>query len=263
MQEIAQSFSTLLEEMYRTSSRSHKRIAKWLLDNRTLAPELSLDELAHVTGSSRSTVVRFCKVLGLDGYRDLKRMLVRPLVQSVGRFDEDGVVRQTLQLTEEAVAETFLNLDYDGYQQAIQLCAVAPYLLWFGSTESGALAQCGSHKCALLGMKSRVFIDHGSFVAQSTLVNPTDVFVAISWGGDGDHLRRPVLQAKSLGLPIVGITAERFSWLTEVATVSLLAGKKYVSYQGRQVTIRAGQEALINTLVLETAKARGINWILR
>lgn len=250
----------LLEEIYKKSSRSHKRIAKWLLDNPGSALELSLDELAAATGSSRSTVMRFCKTLGLDGFRDLKRLLVRPLAQNTCGFAEDEVVEYAFQLTNEAVRETLLNFDYAEFNKAIQLCAHAPYLLWFGSTESGSLAQCGSHKCALLGMKSRLFMDHGSFLAQSTLVSPADVFIAVSWGGNGDHLRRPVLKAKELGLPIVGITAERFSWLTEVATAYLIAGNKYVSHQDRLITIRAGQEALINTLVLKTAQMRGINW---
>ena len=249
-----------LEELYKHSSRSNKRIAKWLLDNPGSALELSLDELAAVTGSSRSTVVRFCKALGVEGFRELKRQLVRPLAQDTRSLANDEVVEFAFELTHAAVRETLLNFDYAEFTKAVELCAAAQYLLWFGSTESGWLAQCASHKCGLLGIKSRVFVDYGSFMAQSTLVSPEDVFIAVSWGGDGEHLRRPVLMAKELGLPIVGITAERFSWLADTATACLVAGNKCVSKENRLVTIRAGQEVLMNLLVLKTARARGIEW---
>lgn len=248
------------EWLYHNSTRSHKRIAKWLLDNPTRALEMSLDELAEATGCSRSTVMRFCKSVGADGFRELKRMLARPVSQAASRYSQDEVVDWLLQMTEETVRETFIHLDYDSLELALELCRDARYLLWFGSTESGAIAQCAAHKCSLLDMNSREFIDFGSFLAQSNLLGPTDVFIAISWGGDGNHLRPPVLEAQELGIPVIAITTQRFSWLAQTATVALIAGGKYISYQGRQVTIRAGQEALVNTLILKTAKVRGIAW---
>ena len=48
-------------------SRSNKRIAKWLLDNPGFALELSLMS-SGCYWKFRSTVVRFCKALGVEGF---------------------------------------------------------------------------------------------------------------------------------------------------------------------------------------------------
>lgn len=260
MAQLANEAGPSLEWMYQNSSKSHRKIAKWLMENPTTALEVSLDELAESVGCSRSTIMRFCRLMGADGFRDLKRLLVRPISQAASRTSKDEIINWTLKVTEETIRETFVNLDPDMILQAARLCETARYILWFGSTESGALAQCAAHKCSLLGMNSREFIDYGSFLAQANLLGPQDAFIAISWGGDGNHLRPPVIKAQQLGMPVVAITATRFSWLAKNATVALIAGGKYVTYQGHQVTIRAGQEALINTLIFRTARARGITW---
>ena len=252
----------ILSDQYDGLSRVHKRIARWILDHPSRTLEISLNELVEATGSSRSTILRFCQVLGMDGFKELKRFLARPMGQAAAAIGEDEVLQWVVRGTEEALHDSFAHLSPEEFARAADLCAQAQRIVWFGSTESGFLAQCAAHKCSMLGIQSQVYWDFRSFMANVRFITDKDVLIAISWGGDGEHIRRPVSQAKAQGVPIVAITATRFSWLEEAADVTLVVGNKYALHDHHKITLRAGQEAMSNALIFKTAQRRGIHWEL-
>ena len=78
-----------------TLSRSETRIAEWIRENPRETVDASIGEVAAIAGVSEPTVIRFCRRLGLSGFRDLKTRLVAAL-QSPENFlhrdvdDDDG-----------------------------------------------------------------------------------------------------------------------------------------------------------------------------
>ena len=253
-------FVRAIEAVYPSTTRAQRRFAEWLLENSSDVLKSTSEELAKAAGVSRSTILRFCHLLGVDGYHGLRNLVAASIGQQVRRTDADAVVNWLIGVTGETIRDTFMSFDLDAFDKAIEICTKARNMIWFGQVESGSLAQCASHKCSLLGMDSRVYVDVATFEMQSRLINSEDVVIVISWGGDGEHVRRAVAIARSIGIPIIGITVTRFSWLTEVASIALIGGGKFAIHDDRKVTVRAGQEALLNALILKTAAARNIRW---
>ncbi|PRO64862.1 MurR/RpiR family transcriptional regulator [Alkalicoccus urumqiensis] len=64
-----------LTEAYTSLSKSHKKIAAYLLENRERAPFLTASRLAENVKVGEATVIRFASVLGYKGYPDLQRHL--------------------------------------------------------------------------------------------------------------------------------------------------------------------------------------------
>lgn len=256
------SLSKTVKEQYETLSRVHRRIAKWLIQNPSKALELNLDEMATATGSSRSTILRFCQTIGVEGFKDLKAMLAQPVNHSLQHVADDDVLEWVYVSTETALRDTFSQLAPEVFHAAAQNCSQARQIVWFGSLESGYMARCSAHKCSLLGIESLAYSEHRSFQNNVRFITSQDVLIAISWGGDGDHIRGPLEQARIRGVPIIGLTADPLSRLAEIADWALVAGNQHAVHDQRQITIRAGQEALANALIFKVASLRGTRWKL-
>ena len=56
----------------RSPDRTMAALSQWIINNQGRAAGLSISSLAQQTGVSETTVFRFCKLLGLNGYKDLR-----------------------------------------------------------------------------------------------------------------------------------------------------------------------------------------------
>ena len=59
-----------LEANLQSFNRSQKKIALFVLENPSRIKELELNEFAALSGTSRSTVLRFLQQLGYSGFRE-------------------------------------------------------------------------------------------------------------------------------------------------------------------------------------------------
>ncbi len=57
-------------------------VIKFIIDNLDLVVNMTINELAQSTYSSRTTIIRICKKLGFKGYRDFKIELTRSIESS-------------------------------------------------------------------------------------------------------------------------------------------------------------------------------------
>ncbi|WP_077613048.1 MurR/RpiR family transcriptional regulator [Clostridium sp. Marseille-P2415] len=60
---------------------SERIISQYILKNKDLILEMSIQELALNTNSSTSTIVRLCRKIGLKGYKDFKIKFSAELLQ--------------------------------------------------------------------------------------------------------------------------------------------------------------------------------------
>lgn len=60
-------------------TNSEKAIAQFILDNPSKFQNLTSEELANKTYTSRATVIRLCKKLSTSGYREFQRMIISDL----------------------------------------------------------------------------------------------------------------------------------------------------------------------------------------
>jgi len=81
----------LLEENFDNFTPTQKRIAQYLLSNRDEASFLTADEIATQIDTVPSTVVRFAKDIGYDGYTSLQkdlRKLIMKKINNIGQLEK-------------------------------------------------------------------------------------------------------------------------------------------------------------------------------
>ena len=66
-----------MTEQYNSLTRSGKKLANYILSNTAETQYLSISSLAENSGVSEATITRFCRMLGLGGYHELKLALAK------------------------------------------------------------------------------------------------------------------------------------------------------------------------------------------
>lgn len=79
MSTIYQNIAGKIPEM----SKSHVRIATYIIENQTTAPFLTVGKLAKMTGVSDATVVRFAVSLGYSGYAEMQQYMQNSVQQQL------------------------------------------------------------------------------------------------------------------------------------------------------------------------------------
>ena len=232
---------------------SQRKIAQYILDHSAEIPRLDLEELAERLETSRSSVIRLCRRIGLEGYRDLQKHCV-----SKNDFvDSFGTLPWCYDAAAEVVEQTFAQLDRHDFLEVLDRCATAERVFWYGLGESGLLASIGNYKCWHLGINSAAFVEPAGFRSAAAMLKPNDVLITISMSGNGDYLREPVSMARQRGLYLVGMTSDRFSWLAKNVDMTLYAAAKIVHAGSEFIGIKAGFEALITSLAIQICEYVG------
>lgn len=85
----------LIDEKYTHLSKGQQKIANLILANPNKLVELTAKELADILKLSESTIVRFAQELGLDGYRDLKNLIIDEVKSSSTSIDRMNIFSET------------------------------------------------------------------------------------------------------------------------------------------------------------------------
>ncbi len=124
-------------------SKTHKKIAEYLLSNYESAAFLTSIVLARNCGVSESSVIRFSMMLGYSGFTEMQQGLQDviavsfpckkrlEMVQSQ-MSDNGSILDMILKKNIEGIQRTFLGLDKDLFQRAVKLLAEAErvFFIW-------------------------------------------------------------------------------------------------------------------------------------
>lgn len=80
---ISSEYRKKLQKIYPNLTRSQKKVAEFIIDNPSKITLLSADELAKACGVSETTVIRFARNLGYEGYSAMKEEFQRALVGNI------------------------------------------------------------------------------------------------------------------------------------------------------------------------------------
>lgn len=117
-----------MTEQYNSMTRSGKKLANYILSNTAETQYLSITSLAENSGVSEATITRFCRMLGLNGYHELK-LAVDLLVQArhVYCFGQGGsmVTAKEAWALFATVTPKFIHIE-DSHMQTIATALLTP-----------------------------------------------------------------------------------------------------------------------------------------
>ncbi len=220
------SFLVRLQAAREAMRPSEQKLADLVLAAPDAAVEWTMDEIAARAEVSAPTVVRFCNAVGCKGFRDFKLTLARDRGQAVHFAHpdvdpddtSDVVARKIVDGAIAALVEVRRDLPAEAVAAAARVLAKARRIEFYGSGNSGIVAQDIQHKFFRLGMPTVAYTDPHVFCMSALTLRAGDAVVAISNSGRTSDVLEAAREARAAGADVVAITRDG-SPLAELASV--------------------------------------------
>ncbi len=195
-------------------SPSERRVGQWILDHPKEAASTTLARLAGECGTSEPTVVRFCRRVGLGGFRELAIRLTEALSQpativhrDVGPDDStsDAVIK-VMDASIQSLIEMRAQLSSMPIDEAVNAMASARQIAFAGLGASGHVARDASHKFFRLGIPCTSLRDTSMILQFAAIVEPDDVLVLLSHTGRWPQLSTAARLARERGATVIALT---------------------------------------------------------
>jgi DNA-binding MurR/RpiR family transcriptional regulator len=210
---------------------SEARVANWIMQQPQKIIHLSMAQVAQACGVSDTTVLRFCRNTGFQGYTDLKLSIARDVVSPTQIIHDDiaegdgpaVVARKVFMSNIQALYDTLEVLDEGALTKAINLLTGARRILIVGVGTSGPVVHSMYNMLMRLGLNCKAETDSYLQLMEVALLGPGDVVVAISQSGSSIDSVLTLKQAKENGAATICITGNAQSSITDHANVTLLS----------------------------------------
>lgn len=203
-------------------------VARAALADPAAVSQLSITELASLSGASPATVTRFCRDLGLASYAQLRLRLAASaellkgdgggLTGDIARGDLlADVVRKVARSDAHTVEDTVDQLDVTVLATVVDRVARARDVEIFGAGTSGAVGTYIQSKLRSLGIPAVAFTDTDNALMSVAQAGPKHVVLAISHTGATVDAYRVIREAGRHGACTVAITSNPRSALAMLA----------------------------------------------
>ncbi len=181
-------FMKNISQNYDGFTNSHKIVADFMMDNLDYIAFATLEDLASKVGVSTTTVIRFARVLGYDGYSEMQKAIQENIKNKValpdrldvsGQLPGNGLLKDSFANDIRNIEETFSNISEEVLGEAIQMISGADTVYVLGMRSSYALAHYMFSRIAQLRENVRLIQSTGMFFPEEmTSAKEGDVCIA-------------------------------------------------------------------------------------
>ncbi len=233
---------------------AEQKVAQWVLQHPEEVIHMSMAQVARECGVSDTTVLRFCRAAGFQGYTDMKLSIVQDLATPTQLVHDDisedddaiTIARKVFHSNIRALQDTLEVLDGDALTKAVDMIASAKRILIIGVGTSGPIVQDMYHMFFRLGFNVRAQTDSYLQLMEAALVEEGDVVVGISQSGSSTDPVLTLAEAKRNGAGVIVITGNAESPITQYADVTLLAVSRET--RAEAIASRIAQSTLVDAL---------------
>lgn len=203
-----------------TMSKGQKRIAQYILTSCDKAAFMTAARLGMAVGVSESTVVRFCAVVGFDGYPSLQKALqemIRNRLTSVQRIEatntrleKKDLMTVVFQSDIDNIRSTIEEIDHGEFDSTVDAILKAKTIYILGVRSSAAVA-------SFLGFYLNLMFENVKLVDRSSTsemfeqiirVEAGDVVIGISFPRYSSRTAKTVKFARDRGACVVAFDGQ-------------------------------------------------------
>ncbi|MCG8370887.1 MAG: SIS domain-containing protein [Proteobacteria bacterium] len=245
-------------------SRAESQVAEWVLAHPRQAAESTVAEVAKACATSEPSVIRFCRRMGLSGFRELTLRLTEALSQpgslvhrdvSAGDSTSDATVK-VVEAAIKSLIDLRSQLSTMPFDLVARRMAEARQFVFAGLGASGHVASDACHKFFRLGTPCSALIEPPSIRQFAAIADRRDVMILISKTGATANLRDAVQTAYDNGAFVVAIT-DPASELAATASVTFACDDREDTNIYTPRSSRLVHLAVIDALHVATALALG------
>ena len=156
----------LINQNLDNMTKTESKVASYFLGHFNSFALYTLDRVATEAGVSTTTVLRFCRRMGFNGFKDFQDSLRNDIKyqpdlpekynRTIGSTLKNELLAQTIQMDILCIQQTFRDLSDERLADAIRYIVEAKRVFCFGMRESFALAHYTFTR--LLTVRSNVFL---------------------------------------------------------------------------------------------------------
>ena len=237
-------------------SKSHRRIAEYILQHYDKAVFMTAAKLGEMVNVSESTVVRFAVALGYEGYPELQQALqelVRHRLTATQRFEmssdisQEEVLSTVLKADMQNIRSTIDGIDNAAFLRAVQVISGARRIYILGLRSAAPLAQFAGYYLHYIFDDVRVVAAGSTDVFEAiSRIEASDVLLGISFPRYSSRTIEAMSFARSRHAPVIGLTDGPMSPLHGVADICLSMRTDMASF----VDSMAAPMSVINALIV-------------
>lgn len=237
-------------------SKSHRRIAEYILQHYDKAVFMTAAKLGEMVNVSESTVVRFAVALGYEGYPELQQALqelVRHRLTATQRFEmssdisQEEVLSTVLKADMQNIRSTIDGIDNAAFLRAVQVISGARRIYVLGLRSAAPLAQFAGYYLHYIFDDVRVVAAGSTDVFEAiSRIEASDVLLGISFPRYSSRTIEAMSFARSRHAQVIGLTDGPMSPLHEVADICLSMRTDMASF----VDSMAAPMSVINALIV-------------
>lgn len=240
-----------------TLAKAEKKAAEYLLEHQDELYRLNLQELADSAHCSQAAIIRLCKAIGLDGFKQLKAELNRQNHETGGelfpnngdspsgsKLNMAGVLKEVFSYNVRSLQDTFA-LYTPEYDRALKAILSAGQLAFFSIGNASMPCQYAYMMFRRIGYHCTADIDPDIQMLDAANLKKGDVAIAVSHTGQTRHVVAATELARDNGATTVCITKNAKSPLTKVSDIHLFTATIDSSLNMELVARRIAEYAII------------------
>ncbi|MFB9275883.1 MurR/RpiR family transcriptional regulator [Cohnella cellulosilytica] len=236
--------------------QGEKKIADYILAQPEEVISMTVAQLASKLSVADSSIVRFCRLVGLNGFTDLKINLAKAVSQShypipaeIQLDDDDySIALKVFNSSILTLQNTIRILDKEELQRSVDLLVKAKKIEIYGVGTSASLAQDAYYRFMRIGLPAYAATDPHISRVSANLLDDQCVAIGISHTGRTKDTIETLQIAKKKGAKIIGITSFYNSPLLDVVDQKLVISSTETDVLKEAVSSRIAHIALIDSL---------------
>lgn len=255
-------FQHIAENMNQLS-KSHKKIADYLLKNANVVPFFNVATLADKAGVSEATVVRFATTLGFTGYPALQHQMQNSIKEQLTTMERLKMSSQVYNDKEKAIYEIFNDdmnnikatmesLDIESFHRAAQMMLAAKKIYISANRSTASLGIFLHYYLSIILENTEMLGSYEVLPEQLYELGEGDVVIGISFARYSSSTINTIAFAKDRGASTVSITDNLLSPLVPHSDVTLTAASDMPSF----IDSFTAPLSIINALIVYLGKER-------
>lgn len=259
MENVYQRIAANIGEM----SKSHVRIATYIVENQTTAPFLTVGKLAKMAGVGDATVVRFATALGYSGYAEMQQYMQSSVQQQLTTTERLKITEEVYDRESSGVYEVFQDdisniqatmekLDEQAFHQAVESLLKARKIFIIANRSAASLGVFLNYYLGIILQNTELIRSVEDSSEKLYDLGEEDVVLGISFSRYTKSTIQMFTYAKEENAQTIAITDNLLSPLVPHADIPLAASSQMPSF----IDSFVAPLSLINALITFVGKEK-------
>lgn len=217
---------------------------------------MTISEMSSTLDIADSTVFKFTRSLGYNGFRDFRNNLLSEefdpeisIHENVRPNDSSlDIAKKVFHSSATSLSDTLAMIREDDLEKALQFLTSARIVSFYGCGESAVVALDAYQKFLRSPISCHFIMDSHMQLMHASLTQPEDCAFVVTHTGVTKEMLAIARMVKSAGGKVIVITSYPNAKISEYADVTFVSTSEETGYRSESLSSRYPQLAIIDSL---------------